>query len=917
MTIDHRSRRRFLVPEVVQTSAMDCGPAALKCLLEGFGIPVSYGRLREACQTEVDGTSIDVLEAVAGQLGLAAEQVLLPVDHLLLPEAAALPALLVVRLPEGLTHFVLLWRRHGPLLQVMDPAIGRRWMTGRRLLEEIYVHTHPVPAEAWHEWAASDDFCRPLARRLADLGFGRSGPELIAAAVAAPGWRPLATLDAATRFVAVLIHAGAFERGRQARRALHALLERAGAETPGADLAIPEASWSVRPTPPRPDGEDQLLLRGAVLIRVHGRSSAQSPTVEEMATLGPELAAALTEAPIHPGRELIRLLRGGILPLVVLTLGIALAAGGGVLDAVLLRGALDLGRDLRLVEQRLLALGAFLIVVGVLSLIELRVAEGLARIGRRLEVLLRVALLAKLPRLHDRYFQSRPTSDMAERGHSLHQVRLLPRLAGRFLRAALTLGATAAAIAWVDPRAAPIAILAGILAIVLPLAFNPLLKGLDLRVRTHTGALSRFYLDALLGLAAVRAHGAERAVRREHEGLLVEWARANQRLLSWVVVIEGLQIVIGIALAGWIVRLHAGHAADIGGALLLAYWALSLPVLGEEIALLVRQYPIHRNVTLRLLEPLGAPEERPAGGAPDAEPRTAPGSEPAGVALTFESVAVHAAGHTILEDVDLHIDAGSQVAIIGPSGAGKSSLVGLLLGWHRAAAGRILIDGHPLDAMRLDRLRDETAWVDPAIQLWNRPLAHNLLYGRPGADPPALGEVLTDADLYDLLRRLPDGLQTPLGEGGGLLSGGEGQRVRLGRALLRSPARLVILDEPFRGLDRPRRRELLRRVRRLWQGATFLCITHDVGETLDFERVLVVEAGRITEDGPPAILAADPGSRYRALLAAEHGVREGLWSGTIWRRLRLVDGRLEGGERSEAIRDVSTNGDQLAGRPPW
>ena len=219
--------------------------------------------------------------------------------------------------------------------------------------------------------------------------------------------------------------------------------------------------------------------------------------------------------------------------------------------------------------------------------------------------------------------------------------------------------------------------------------------------------------------------------------------------------------------------------------------------------------------------------------------------------------------------------------------------------------------------MRLDRLRDETAWVDPAIQLWNRPLARNLLYGRPGADPPALGEVLTDADLYDLLRRLPDGLQTPLGEGGGLLSGGEGQRVRLGRALLRSPARLVILDEPFRGLDRPRRRELLRRVRRLWQGATFLCITHDVGETLDFERVLVVEAGRITEDGPPAILAADPGSRYRALLDAEHGVREGLWSGTIWRRLRLVDGRLEGGERSEAIRDVSTNGDQLAGRPPW
>jgi len=139
-------RRRLLVPEVVQTSAMDCGPAVLKCLLEGYGIPVSYGRLREACQTDVDGTSIDVLEVVANQLGLAAEQIMLPTDHLLLPEADALPAVLVVRLPNNFTHFLLVWRRHGSFVQIMDPASGRRWSAGRRLLEEVYVHTARVPA---------------------------------------------------------------------------------------------------------------------------------------------------------------------------------------------------------------------------------------------------------------------------------------------------------------------------------------------------------------------------------------------------------------------------------------------------------------------------------------------------------------------------------------------------------------------------------------------------------------------------------------------------------------------------------------------------------------------------------------------------------------------------------------------------
>jgi ABC-type bacteriocin/lantibiotic exporter with double-glycine peptidase domain len=893
-----RSRRRWLVPEVVQTSAMDCGPAALKGLLEGHGVPVSYGRLREACQTEVDGTSIDVLEAVAGQLGLQAEQVMIPVDHLLRPEAEALPALLVVRQPDGVTHFVLAWRRHGPLVQVMDPAVGRRWMTEGRLLEDVYAHTLAVPAEGWREWAASDDFRRPLAARLRELGVGRAARVLIERATAGSGWRPLATLDAATRFVAVLVRAGGLKRGRQAGRLLHSLVERDAA--PGAEPIIPDVHWSVRQAPPDPDGEEQLFFKGAVLVRIRGRAATR-----ETATLSPELAAAVAEPPGRPGRVLLRSIRGvGGVALLALVAGIALAAGGELIEAVLLRGVIDLGRDLGLVEQRLTAVGAFLVFAGVLLLVERGVAGGLARLGRRLEVQLRVAFLEKLPKLSDRYFHSRPVSDMAERGHALHQVRILPRLAGQFLRASATLAATAAAIAWADPPGAAIAIGAAVVAIGLPIAFTPLLSGLDLRVRTHVGALGRFYLDALLGLVAVRAHGAERAVRREHEGLLVEWARASGRLLRWVVIIEGFQLAIGFGLAGWLLAAHAGRAAEAGGALLLAYWVLSLPALGEEVARLARQYPAHRSVLLRLLEPLGAPEEEAGAGETTSTVPSAGDAGPMGVAITLEAVTVHAGGHTILEDVDLRIEPGQHVAIVGASGAGKSSLVGLLLGWHRAAAGRVLVDDAPLDAARLERLREETAWVDPAVQLWNRSLLDNLLYGTEDSHRPDPGEALVDADLYDVLRRLPGGLQTPLGEGGGLLSGGQGQRVRLGRALLRPDARLVILDEPFRGLDRAKRRELLRRARRRWRGATLLCVTHDVGETRDFGRVLVVEAGRVAEDGPPEALAADRESRYRALLDAEQEVRVGLWSDGLWRRLQLDEGRLI----EDRPRGIETNG---------
>jgi ABC-type transport system involved in cytochrome bd biosynthesis fused ATPase/permease subunit len=423
------------------------------------------------------------------------------------------------------------------------------------------------------------------------------------------------------------------------------------------------------------------------------------------------------------------------------------------------------------------------------------------------------------------------------------------------------------------------------------LAVRPLLTERDLRVRTHVGALGRFYLDALLGLVAVRTHGAERAVRREHESLLVEWACASFTRQRTIVAVEGVQSWLGFGLAAWLLCGYLTRGGEAGGVLLLTYWGLHLPVLGHEVALLIRQYPVHRNVTLRLLEPLGALEDT---GAQDERQETLSHTAVAapGVRIVLEGVSVRAAGHTILTDIDLVIQAGSHVAIVGPSGSGKSSLVGCLLGWHRAATGQIFVDGVPLDGGCIERLRQETAWVDPTVQLWNRSLLDNLRYGAPANSASPMAVVIEQADLHSILQKLPDGLQTSLGEAGGLVSGGEGQRVRFGRALGRPEVRLVILDEPFRGLDREERRELLTRARWLWRQATLLCITHDVGATQAFDHVLVLERGRIVEYGAPVALAGRSGSRYRAMLEAEVMIREGLWSSELWRRLWLEDGRL-------------------------
>ena len=132
---------------------MDCGPAALACLIQGFGLRASYGRLREACQTDVDGTSIDTIEDIAKDVGLRAEQIILPIDHVLATSSDVLPAIAVVRQPGGVLHFVVAWRKHGRLVQVMDPASGRRWPRASAFLDELYEHRMAVPAEAWRAWA--------------------------------------------------------------------------------------------------------------------------------------------------------------------------------------------------------------------------------------------------------------------------------------------------------------------------------------------------------------------------------------------------------------------------------------------------------------------------------------------------------------------------------------------------------------------------------------------------------------------------------------------------------------------------------------------------------------------------------------------------------------------------------------------
>lgn len=864
---------------------MDCGPAALKCLLEGFGIHASYGRLREICQTSVDGTSIDSLEEIAGELGLDAEQVMIPADHLAHSLRDLLPGILVVRGVQEMIHFVVGWKERWGTVRIMDPAVGRRVRSVQGIERELVTHAQGVSAEAWRRWASSQEGTRLCLSRLRRIG--HPDPRgVVREAALDPDWRHLAALDATLRMVDLLVDSKSLKAGPMATAVFQSLYPLAKDEAGAATLeAVPDIYWTVRPHPSEDPSEPQVLFRGALLLRVAGRRRVEAPSASSSARSW-EIASILGEAPRAPARHLLqRLGETGWLNLSWMMLAGLVATAAAFLQLTVLRVLAVLGPELQGPERREWA-GMLVGLTALAFSLEAPAVALAQRLGRHVENTLRIKLFLKIPNIAEAYFGSRTASDMAGRVHALFRAREFPPLAQRLARVLFTLVFAVAALALLAPGFALQAAGVAVLAVAVPLLTQPWLVERELRVREHVGGLERIHLEALLGTMPLRTHDAGSVIRQIHENALSRWARSSRAFIDASVISEAWLGILPMAAAfAAAVSLLAG-AWTGASALLAVYWLLSLPSMGQELAFLLRQYPPQRNVVLRALEPLSAPEEAAAPALAGGEDRCQP------VGIQLNGVQVLAAGHAILEDVTLDIPAGAHVAVVGSSGAGKSSLLRLVLGLHRPATGAVLAGGEPLEGARIEWLRRRAAWVDPAAALWNRTLGENLHFGTPeGLSPPSQA-LLEQAELMQVLQKLPQGLQEPLADQGTRLSGGEAQRLRLARGMARPWASLVLLDEAFRGLERHVRHELLARARQLWRSSTLLCVTHDLEATLTFDRVVVVENARVVEQGVPQALMNQPGSRYAAMVAEATRADRTVWSSSGWRRLRLEDGVL-------------------------
>jgi ABC-type transport system involved in Fe-S cluster assembly fused permease/ATPase subunit len=212
----------------------------------------------------------------------------------------------------------------------------------------------------------------------------------------------------------------------------------------------------------------------------------------------------------------------------------------------------------------------------------------------------------------------------------------------------------------------------------------------------------------------------------------------------------------------------------------------------------------------------------------------------------------------ILHDVSFSIPAGHKVAVVGPSGAGKSTLARLLFRFYDVDSGRILINGQDLRAVTQQSLRATIGIVPQDTVLFNDTLRYNIAYARPDADQAAIEAAARTANIHNFIGVLPKGYETVVGERGLKLSGGEKQRVAIARAILKNP-KILVFDEATSSLDSHSEQVILESLRSAARNHTTLVIAHRLSTIVDADNILVMESGRIVEQGAHAALLEQGG----------------------------------------------------------
>jgi ATP-binding cassette subfamily B protein len=216
--------------------------------------------------------------------------------------------------------------------------------------------------------------------------------------------------------------------------------------------------------------------------------------------------------------------------------------------------------------------------------------------------------------------------------------------------------------------------------------------------------------------------------------------------------------------------------------------------------------------------------------------------------IDFDAVTFAYGGNTVFDNLDLHIAPGERVGLVGRSGAGKSTLVRLLMHHHGIQSGEIRIGGVNIASVRQDSLREQVAIVPQESVLFHRTIRENIAYGKPDASEEDITHAAALAQSDAFIRRLPEGYESMVGERGVKLSGGERQRIAIARAILKN-APILLMDEATSALDSESEVAIQRALHALMEGKTVIAIAHRLSTLREMDRIIVMEQGKIVEEG--------------------------------------------------------------------
>jgi ATP-binding cassette subfamily B protein len=391
----------------------------------------------------------------------------------------------------------------------------------------------------------------------------------------------------------------------------------------------------------------------------------------------------------------------------------------------------------------------------------------------------------------------------------------------------------------------------------------------------HASRVGGEIVDTVSNIWAVHAFSAQRLESDRLKSQVDQEARAQRR--SWMY-LEKARVLHDICLwlmAGsmlfWALYAWQRNTLSTGDVVVVSALAFRILHGSRDLALALVGTAQQFGVIAEMLGVVAQPHA--IADLPSARPY-----RPAGGEIEFGNVDyAYPDGHVVFRGLNLRIPAGQRVGIVGPSGAGKSTLLALLQRLDDVDRGGIVLDGQPLTALTRDSLRQAISVVPQEVLLFRRTIMENIRYGRPDATDEEVFEAARLANCEEFITQLPDGYQTLLVERGASLSGGQRQRLSMARAFLKN-APILVLDEATSSLDSRSEERVQQALAGLMRNRTVIAVSHRLSTVSHFDRIVVLDEGRIVEDGTPDALRARDGlfSALWRMQSREEPLEEGL-----------------------------------------